>query len=160
MCEWPEVIKFSCHVEAFKCDAVNDEFTCVDFVKKKYKCRHCGHVIGGVHQRRKIYHFLPELSDGSTKACKLKDNIDVNKRAAMKAYIEGLNETKRQRNEKRNRIKETIDLLNPAKKFQSTLNLPKKQEKHSKKDVDLAFARMIVMSICRSVFFVLYFIKN
>ena len=78
----------------------------------------------------------------------------------MKAYVEGLNETKRQRNEKRNRIKETIDLLNPAKKFQSTLNLSNKHEKHNKKEVDLAFARMIVMSICRSEFLILSFIKN
>ena len=138
------------------CDAVNDEFTCVDHVKRKFKCKHCDHVIAGDHLRRRIYHFLPSIADGSVKACRLRSNVSDVQLNAMQAYINKLDETQRQRSEKRKRMNDAVEILTPtSKKYQSTLKV--NNSKTPKKEIDLAFARMIIMSICRSGFLDSYF---
>ena len=140
------------------CDAVSDEFLCVGAAKKKFRCRHCDQVIVGDHLRRRVYHFLPQFNDGRIKVCKFRSHISPVRLEAMESYIKKLNETQRLRTEKRKRMNEAIEELKPVKKFQAVLKFdPKKMQK---KEIDLAFARMVVMSTCRAGFMDSYFTNH
>ena len=138
-------------------DAVSQLFTCVDYVKKKNECKLCGKILSGGHLRRMIYHLVPDVSDGSTKACAKSSEISAVQLAGIMACWERLNDDRKRRKDKRKRIEDSGAAVT---KFQSTLKLKIKKEGFSKQETDLAFARMVVMSLCRSGFMDSYFTQH
>lgn len=137
------------------CDAAHELYEVVDEAKKKYECKLCGHTISGIHLRRLIYHFIPMESDGSTKCCPKRKEVAAVSLKIMENYLQKLNDEKNRRKEKRKRVNDSSSL-----KFQSKLKVKVKTENFSKKEMDLAFARMVVMSTCRSGFLDSYFTQH
>ena len=139
-----------------KCAAVSELFLCVDPLKKKNKCALCGLFISGGHLRRMLCHFLPDSSDGSVKACSKLSIVRPNILSQMELCLNELNDEQQRRKSKRKRVDDV-----KVSKFQSALKLKSNDVKSfDKKEMNLAFARMVIMSMCRSGFMDSYFTKH
>ena len=127
------------------CDALEDLYSCVVTEKGcKFKCKLCNILLSSGHLRRRIYHFLPDKTDGSTKVCpNVKDVSNVNTKQ-LELHLDELDATKARRGSKRKRMNEGIASVVGDFKFQSKLKLKRKGE-FSRKETDLAFARMVII---------------
>ena len=140
------------------CDALKNLYTCHMTEKGcQFQCKLCLIKISSVHVRRRLYHFLPTKSDGSIRACKSVGDVSRTTVKQLELYLDDLNATKNKRATKRKRMKDAADSI-VCPKVQSRLKLS--SSKFAKPEIDLAFARMVTMSICRSGFLDSYFTKH
>ena len=114
--------------------------------------------MSSTHFRRMLYHFLPDGSDGSTKPCINAKEVSASDLSIMKACLKEMNDALTRKKEKRKRNADCN--VTKFSKFQSLLPVTKKEKTFDVKEMNLAFARMVVMSMCRSGFLDSFFTQH
>ena len=133
-------------------------FSCIDVMKQKWQCKYCPITITGVHMRRRLEHLL---GLGTTiKSCgRNASAISEEEEEELLEYLHFMDNQNEKRASKRKKDHDAVGVLAmiPSPMKQTKLNVS--CTKMKKREMDLAYAKMIIMSTCRRNFLTSPFTK-